>query len=74
MSNRAYEVVEKIAVLSTTTRTKREVRRVRWDGKPDAVLDIRKWRQEIDGTETPSRGISLNAAEEAALREILSQK
>ena len=47
MSNRSYEVVEKIAVLSTTTRTKREVRRVRWDGKPDAVLDIRKWRQEI---------------------------
>lgn len=74
MSNRSYEVVEKIAVLSTTTRTRREVRRVRWDGKPDAVLDIRKWRQEIDGTETPSRGISLNAAEEAALREILSQK
>ena len=46
MSNRTYEIVEKIAVLSTTTRTRREVRRVRWDGSPDVFLDIRKWRQE----------------------------
>ena len=45
MSNRTYEIVEKIAVLSTTTRTRREVRRVRWDGSPDVFLDIRKWRQ-----------------------------
>ncbi len=74
MSNRTYEIVEKIAVLSTTTRTRREVRRVRWDGSPDVFLDIRKWRQEVDGPETPSKGVSLNAAEEAALREALFQK
>ena len=74
MSNRTYEIVEKIAVLSTTTRTRIEVRRVRWDGSPDVFLDIRKWRQEVDGPETPSKGVSLNAAEEAALREALFQK
>ena len=74
MSNRTYEVVEKIVVLSTTTRARREVRRVRWDGRPDVLLDIRKWRQEVDGSETPSKGVSLNAAEEEALREALIQK
>lgn len=74
MSNRTYEIVEKIAVLSTTARTRREVRRVRWDGGPDVLLDIRKRRQEVDGSEPPSKGVSLNAAEEAALREALFQK
>ena len=74
MTNRAYEIVEKLAVLSTTTRTRLNVYRVRWDGKQDTVLDIRKWQQEVDGTETPCRGVSLNAAEEAKLREVLIQK
>lgn len=69
MSNRIYEIVEEIATLSGTGRSKRKVRRIRWDNSPDSVLDIRKWFQEVDGTETPCKGIKLDAAEEAALRE-----
>ena len=53
MSNRIYEIVEEIATLSGTGRSKRKVRRIRWDNSPDSVLDIRKWFQEVDGTETP---------------------
>ena len=71
MSNRIYEIVEEIATLSGTGRSKRKVRRIRWDNSPDSVLDIRKWFQEVDGTETPCKGIKLDAAEEAALREAL---
>ena len=66
MSNRIYEIVEEIATLSGTGRSKRKVRRIRWDNSPDSVLDIRKWFQEVDGTETPCKGIKLDAAEEAA--------
>lgn len=65
MSNRIYEIVEEIATLSGTGRSKRKVRRIRWDNSPDSVLDIRKWFQEVDGTETPCKGIKLDAAEEA---------
>lgn len=50
MSNRIYEIVEEIATLSGTGRSKRKVRRIRWDNSPDSVLDIRKWFQEVDGT------------------------
>lgn len=71
MSNRTYEIVEEIATLSAASRSKRKVRRIRWNNQPDAVLDIRKWFQEVDGTETPSKGVSLDAVEEAALREAL---
>ena len=71
MSNRIYEIVEEIATLSGTGRSKRKVRRIRWDNSPDSVLDIRKWFQEVDGTETPCKGIKLDAAEETALREAL---
>ena len=31
MSNRIYEIVEEIATLSGTGRSKRKVRRIRWD-------------------------------------------
>ena len=71
MSNRIYEIVEEIATLSGTGRSKRKVRRIRWDNSPDSVLDIRKWFQEVGEMETPWKGIKLNAAEEAALREAL---
>lgn len=67
MSNRIYEIVEEIATLSGTGRSKRKVRRIRWDNSPDSVLDIRKWFQEVDGTETPCKGIKLNAARRSCL-------
>ena len=38
MSNRIYEIVEEIATLSGTGRSKRKVRRIRWDNGQNCPL------------------------------------
>lgn len=67
-----YEVVEQLGVLDSDSPNPKELRVVRWnDG--DAKFDLRNWKKNEDGTETPLKGIVLDQEELQSLYEILKQ-
>jgi hypothetical protein len=64
----SYEIIQKIGVLSTTTKGwSKQLNLISWNGRP-AKYDIREWSP--DG-ETMGKGITLSAEELAQLRDIL---
>lgn len=67
-----YEVVERLGILDSDSPNPKELRVVRWnDG--DAKYDLRNWKQNDDGTETPLKGIVLDQEELYSLYEILKE-
>lgn len=66
-----YEIVEKIAVLSSFGNTTKELNKVSYGGsKPK--YDLRSWRRE-DGKETLLKGITLNDEEMAILKDAINK-
>lgn len=65
-----YAVVEKIGVLDSDSPNPKELRVVAW-GNNDPKYDIRNWKQNEDGTETPLKGITCDSEELYSLYEIL---
>lgn len=66
-----YEIVEHIAVLSTSTRGNTlEVNRISFSGKPPK-WDIRRWMKEEDGTRRMLKGCTLSDAEVLELKKAL---
>lgn len=65
-----YTVVEKIGVLDSDSPNPKELRVVAW-GDNDPKYDIRNWKQNEDGTETPLKGITFDSEELYSLYEIL---
>ena len=63
-----YEIVEKIAVLSTTEKGwSKELNLVSWNGR-DPKFDLRDWNEEHDKM---GKGVTLNQDEVNKLKEIL---
>lgn len=67
-----YTVVEKIAVLDSDSPNPKELRVVAW-GDNEPKYDIRNWKQNEDGTETPFKGITFDSEELYSLYEILKE-
>lgn len=67
-----YEVVEKLGILDSDSPSPKELRVVIW-GDNDPKYDIRQWKQNEDGTETPFKGITLDNEELYSLYEILKE-
>lgn len=67
-----YEVVEKLGILDSDSPSPKELRVVIW-GENDPKYDIRQWKQNEDGTETPFKGITLDNEELYSLYEILKE-
>lgn len=68
MSDFAYDIVEKIAVLGTSAKGwTKELNRISWNGKP-AKYDIREWDPEH---EKMGKGITLTDEEFQKLKEAL---
>lgn len=65
-----YDVIEKLGVLDSDSPNPKELRIVRWNNG-DAKYDIRQWKQNEDGTETPFKGITFDSEELYSLYEIL---
>ena len=68
-----YEVVERLGALDSDSPNPKELRVVRWNNG-DAKFDLRNWKQNEDGTETPLKGIVLDQEELQSLYEILKEK
>lgn len=68
----SYEIVEKIAVLSESGNTTRELNRVSYNGSP-AKYDLRVWKRD-NGEEKMYKGITLTTAEAKALKEALNAR
>lgn len=66
-----YKVVEKIGVLDSDSPNPKELRVVDWNGS--VKYDIRSWKQNEDGTETPLKGITLDQEELQSLFDILTE-
>ncbi|MBQ6449765.1 YdbC family protein [bacterium] len=70
MNDFHFEVVEELGVLSSSqSGWSRELNRVSWNGAP-AKLDIRDWSPDHSKM---GKGISLNEAEVAKLKELLAK-
>lgn len=67
-----YEVIDKLGVLDSDSPNPKELRVVRWNNG-DAKFDLRNWKQNEDGTETPLKGIVLDQEELYSLYEILQE-
>lgn len=67
-----YEVIEKIGVLDSDSANPKELRIVRWN-QGDVKFDLRQWKQNEDGTETPLKGIVLDQEELQSLFDILTE-
>ena len=67
-----YEVVERLGALDSDSPNPKELRVVRWNNG-DAKFDLRNWKQNEDGTETPLKGIVLDQEELQSLYEILKE-
>lgn len=67
-----YEVIEKIATLDSDSPNPKELRVVRWNNG-DAKYDLRSWKQNEDGTETPLKGVVLDYEELQSLFDILTE-
>lgn len=65
-----YEIVEKVAVLSQSGDTTKELNRVSYNGSP-AKYDLRSWRR-TDGEEKLLKGLTLTEDEARALKEALN--
>ena len=67
-----YEVIEKIGCLDSDSANPKELRVVRWNNG-DVKFDLRNWKQNEDGTETPLKGIVLDQEELYSLYELLQE-
>ena len=67
-----YEVVDRLGVLDSDSPNPKELRVVRWNNG-DAKFDLRNWKQNEDGTETPLKGVVLDQEELQSLYEILKK-
>ena len=65
-----FSVVKKIGVLDSDSPNPKELRVVAW-GNNEPKYDIRNWKQNEDGTETPLKGITFDSEELYSLYEIL---
>ena len=65
-----YEITERIAVLSQSGDTSKELNKVSYNGQP-AKYDIRSWRR-TDGEEKLLKGLTLTDEEARALKEALN--
>ena len=65
-----YEIVERIAVLSQSGDTTKELNRVSYNGSP-AKYDLRSWRR-TDGEEKLLKGLTLTEDEATALKAALN--
>jgi len=66
-----HKVVKKIGVLDSDSPNSKELRVVEWNGS--VKYDIRSWKQNEDGTETPLKGITLDGEELQSLFDILTE-
>ena len=67
-----YEVIKKLGILDSDSPNPKELRVVRWnDG--DAKYDLRNWKHNEDGTETPLKGVVLDSEELQSLFDILTE-
>ena len=56
-----YEIIEKLGVLDSDSEYQKELRVVKWG---DIIkYDIRPWKQNEYGTETPLKGITFDSEE-----------
>ena len=67
-----YEIVERIAVLSQSGETTKELNRVSYNGSP-AKYDLRSWRR-TDGEEKLLKGLTLTGEEATALKAALNSR
>lgn len=67
-----YEIIKKIGVLDSDSPNPKELRVVRWNNG-DAKYDLRNWKQNEDGTETPLKGVVLDYEELQSLFDILTE-
>jgi hypothetical protein len=67
-----YEVIEKFGELDSDSKYVKELRLVSWNGK-DPVYDLRGWMKNDDGTESMTKGITLDAEELQSLYDILTE-
>lgn len=65
-----YEITERIAVLSQSGDTSKELNKVSYNGQP-AKYDIRSWRR-TDGEEKLLKGLTLSEEEMEALKQALA--
>lgn len=65
-----YEITERIAVLSQSGDTSKELNKVSYNGQP-AKYDIRSWRR-TDGEEKLLKGLTLSEEEVEALKQALA--
>ena len=66
-----FTVVEKLGVLDSDSPNPKELRVVDWNGS--VKYDLRSWKQNEDGTETPLKGVTLDNEELYSLYEILTE-
>lgn len=65
-----YKVIKVLAELSSTTRSKKQLALISWNGNP-AKLDLRTWSKSEDGELRPGKGITLTDEEAETLAETL---
>ena len=65
-----YEITKRIAVLSQSGDTSKELNKVSYNGQP-AKYDIRSWRR-TDGEEKLLKGLTLSEEEMEALKQALA--
>ena len=66
-----FNVVDKIGVLDSDSEYPKELRVVDWNGS--VKYDLRSWKQNEDGTETPLKGITLDQEEIQSLFDLLTE-
>ena len=67
-----YEITERIAVLSQSGDTTKELNRVSYNGQP-AKYDLRSWKR-TDGEEKLLKGLTLTGEEATALKAALNSR
>lgn len=67
-----YEIVEKIAVLSQSGDTTKELNRVSYNGSP-AKYDLRSWRR-TNGEEKLLKGLTLTEEEARTSKDALNER
>lgn len=67
-----YEITERVAVLSQSGDTSKELNMVAYNGSP-AKYDLRSWKRE-NGTEKLLKGLTLTLEETKALKEALNAR
>ena len=67
-----YEITERVAVLSQSGDTSKELNLVSYNGSP-AKYDLRSWKRE-NGTEKLLKGLTLSLQEAKALKEALNAR